>query len=166
MAQAAPPLTVHIDPDNTDFASAIYGQVLAGSAVVALSRHDEPPMEIVAGVCATMLVFWVAHVYAETVSRAVARDGRAGELSHVARREWPMVQAALPAVVALTLAALGLWSREAGITIALALGVVELGGWGTAAGRRAGRSKGRSLLVGLGSAGLGLLIIAAKVLIH
>ena len=114
-----------------------------------------------------MLVFWVAHVYAETISQRVAQDGRgARELRHLAEREWPMVQAALPAVVALTLAALGLWSREAGITIALGLGVVVLGGWGTAAGRRAGRSRRRSFLDGLGSAALGLLIILLKVLIH
>ncbi len=165
MAQAAPPLTVRLAPD-TDFASAIYGQVLAGSAVVALSRHDEPPMEIVAGVCATMIVFWIAHVYAETISRSVAQDGRVRAVSHLARRQWPMVQAALPAVVALTLAALGLWSRNAGITIALLLGVVALAGWGTAAGRRSGRPWGRALLGGLGSAVLGLLIIALKVLIH
>ena len=165
MAEAAPALTVRLDPD-TDFASAIYGQVLASASVVALSRHDEAPMEIVAGVAATMLVFWLAHVYAEAISRSVARDDRARELRHIAASEWPMVQAALPAVVALTLAALGLWSREAGITIALALGVVELGAWGTAAGRRAGRSQSRALLGGLSCAAFGLLIIVLKVLIH
>jgi len=165
VAQAAPPLTVRLIPD-TDFASAIYGQVLAGSAVVALSRHEEPPMEIVAGVTATMLVFWVAHVYAETISQRVSQESEARELRHLAEREWPMVQAALPAIVALTLAALGLWSREAGITIALGLGVVVLGGWGTAAGRRAGRSPARAFVDGLGSAALGLLSILLKVLIH
>lgn len=165
MAQAAPALIVRLAPD-TDFSSAIYGQVLAGSAVVALSRHDERPMEIVGGVSATMLVFWVAHVYAETISRAVARDGRSGALRHLARQEWPMVQAALPAVVALTLAALGLWSRGTGVTIALALGVVELFGWGLAAGRRSGRSKGGALGAGLVCAAFGLLLIGLKVLIH
>jgi hypothetical protein len=165
VAQAAPALTVRLAPE-TDFSSAIYGQVLAGSAVVALSRHDEPPLEIAAGVAATMLVFWVAHVYAEAISRSVARAGRARAVRHLAEREWPMVQAALPAVVALTLAALGLWSRESGITIALGLGVVALAGWGYAAGRRSGRSQHRALLAALGSAVLGLLIIALKVAIH
>ena len=86
MAQAAPPLTVHIDPDDTDFASAIYGQVLAGSAVVALSRHEEPPMEIVAGVHRDdARLLGRPRLRRDGLARRVSQEGEARELRHLAR---------------------------------------------------------------------------------
>ena len=135
-------MRIRVGPE-TDFAGAIYGQVLAGGAVVALSRHDETPIQIATAVAATMVVFWVAHVYALVMSRSVVESGpiRLGDFNHLAAREWPMVQAAAPAVVALVLAAAGVWSRETGITVALILGVVDLVGWGIAICRRSGRSR-------------------------
>ena len=153
---------------DTDFAGAIYGQVLAGGAVVALSRHDETPAEIAAAVTATMVVFWIAHVYALLMSRSVVASGRIriGDFGRLAVREWPMVQAAAPAIVALLLAAAGLWPRATGITIALVLGVADLIAWGIAIGRRSGRSKARSLLTGLGCGAFGALLIVLKALVH
>lgn len=153
---------------ETDFAGAIYGQVLASSAVVALSRHGESPAEVAAGVAATVLVFWAAHVYAEAISRSVVREGPrpAGALRRLAAHEWPIVQAAVPAVLALLLSAAGLWSLQAAIVIALVLGVAELAGWGLAIGRRTGRSPGEALLIGLACGAFGVAIIVLKALIH
>ncbi len=77
-----------------------------------------------------MVVFWIAHVYALVMSRSAVESGpiRLGDVNHLAARGWPMVQAAVPAVVALVLAAAGVWSRETGITVALILGVADLVG--------------------------------------
>ena len=67
-------MRIRVGPE-TDFAGAIYGQVLAGGAVVALSRHDETPIQIATAVAATMVVFWIAHVYALVMSRSVVESG-------------------------------------------------------------------------------------------
>ena len=171
LAQAPPPhrgaMRIRVGPE-TDFAGAIYGQVLAGGAVVALSRHDETPIQIATAVAATMIVFWIAHVYALVLSRSVVDSDRIriGDFRRLAVREWPMVQAAAPAVIALVLAAAGVWSRETGITIALLLGVADLFAWGIAIGRRAGRSTGVALATGASCAAFGALLIALKALVH
>ena len=53
-------------------ARAIYGQILVTSLVGALSEDSDIDAEyILLSVGATMLVFWLAHVYAEAMSRGL-----------------------------------------------------------------------------------------------
>jgi hypothetical protein len=71
---------------------AIYGTIVA-TAVVAASAHDQRPGLILAATVATLLVFWIAHVYSEVLAQGLRQAGldlsvapavMAGELSMLA----------------------------------------------------------------------------------
>src|SRR3954468_15042339 len=107
---------------TTNVAGAIYGQVLASSEVAALSLDKElDSAEILAALAGTMLVFWLAHVYAHTVAERLTGPHvpRRANLRLAMAREWPMLQAAVPAAGALVLGVLGVFSTQTAVTVAL-----------------------------------------------
>jgi hypothetical protein len=152
-------------PGPTNLAATINGQVLTIATVAALSTNEEHgALLILGGVASTMLVYWIAHAYAETISVSVTH-GRVlplGELRHVMAQEWPIAEAALPAIIVLGLTALGGWSTATGVLITLFGGVFALFGWGLAYGRRAELHWSRAAVVGSVNASLGLVIVALK----
>jgi hypothetical protein len=152
-----------------NLAGAIYGQIIATSTVAALSTDAELGAEVILGaLVATMLVFWIAHAYAEVTSATVmrARALPIGEIRAVMGKEWPIAQSAIPVAIPLVLAALGAWSTETGVSLALGAGVLALAGWGIGIGLRARMPRHQALVVGLITATLGLVVVALKVLVH
>ena len=145
---------------------AIYGGIVVLATVGALSADDGVgPGRMLFITLTTVLVFWIAHAFSETIElHATAERAlpvRAAE--SVLRTEWSIVQAALPAVIGLGLAALGIIGRGAGVNVTLALGLAELFGWGLFASRRAGRSLARSVPSALVFTALGVGIVLLKV---
>jgi hypothetical protein len=80
----------------------------------------------------TVLVVWIAYVYAQAMSRGI-RSGRPldrRELSALASQELPVVSAAVGPTVALLLGAFGLIGENAAIWAALSIGLVTLAAQG------------------------------------
>jgi hypothetical protein len=160
---------VHFRSERSDrhYAGAIYGTLLV-MALLAVEADDDPAGQVALAVGATMLAFWLAHVYAHSLGVRL----RSGEpLSWTNLRiemanEWPLVQAAGPAVAALLLAAAGLFDTGTAIVIGLVLGMVELFAWGVLLGRRQGLGRGRAILVGVIDCSFGLVIVLIEVLVH
>ena len=148
---------------------AVYGQILV-TAIVATLSEDEgiSAGELLFWVVVTMLVFWLAHVYAEGVARRLDRDRDLGlpDLRELARDELPELYAALPAVAALTLGWIGALSTEVAADLAIGFGVAALAGWGFVIARRSRLSpKGTFASVAINGA-FGLAIVALKVFIE
>lgn len=152
-------------PGPTNLAATINGQVLTIATVAALSTNEEHgALLIFTGVASTMLVYWIAHAYAETIAVSVTH-GRVlplGELGRVMAGEWPIAEAAIPALVVLGLTALGAWPTATGVLISLFGGVLALFSWGLAYGRRAQLPWWRAAVVGAVNASLGLVIVVLK----
>jgi hypothetical protein len=147
---------------------AVYGQILVTAIVATLSEdHGISAGELLFWVVVTMLVFWLAHVYAEGVGRRLGRDTDLGfrDVRELAKDELPELQAALPAVAALTLGWLGALSRDTSVDLAIGLGVAALGGWGFVIARRSGLSPWGTLTAVLVNGVFGLAIVGMKVLI-
>jgi hypothetical protein len=154
---------------RANVAGAIYGQVLATSFVAALSEEESIDAgEIFAGLLFTMLVFWLAHVYADAVARRLERDDPLTwrEVWNIAKHQWPMLQAAVPALLALSLGWVGALSTLAAVRLAIGLGAVALLAWGFVIARASRLSP----LGMLGSVALNgafaLGIVTLKLLIH
>ena len=84
----------------------------------------------------------------------------------VARREWPLCEAAVVPTVLLALAWAGVWSRETGPELALAAAVVQIIGWALVAGRRAGWTRMRTGIFAAGQGTLGVLLLLLERVVH
>jgi hypothetical protein len=154
---------------QANVAGAIYGQVLVTSFVAALSEAKSIDAgEIFAALFFTMLVFWLAHSYADAVASRLERDDplTLREVRTIAKYEWPMLQAAIPALLALSLGWVGAMPTLTAVRLAIGLGVLQLLTWGFVIARASRLSP----LATLGSVALngafGLGIVVLKVLVH
>jgi hypothetical protein len=99
-----------VSTPRANVAAAVYGQILVTSVVATLSEdHGISAGALLFWVLVTMLVFWVAHVYAEGVARRLDRDSdlTIAEVRDLAVDELPELLAALPAAGALLLGWIG-----------------------------------------------------------
>jgi hypothetical protein len=159
-----------VEEAHANPARAIYGTILVMAVITALSHDDSvTSAQLIAGVLATTFVFWIAHVYAEVLGRRV--EGEPGrptlaDIAVAARGEWPLVEASLLPVLCLLVGVVGIVETKTAVGIAIGAGVVELFGYGIAAGRRLQLSRGGTVVVGVVNGCLGLLIVLLKVLVH
>ena len=163
---AQPAAAEHANP-----ARAIYGTILVMAVITALSHDDDVGSgELIVGVLATTFVFWLAHVYAEVLGRRLEEEegGRPtlATIAVAARGEWPLVEASLLPVLCLLLGVVGIVKTETAVYIAIGAGVVELFGYGIAAGRKLELSTGATVIAGVVNGALGLVIVLLKVLVH
>jgi len=151
------------------YAGAIYGTIVATAVIAGLSEDDEvSSTDMVLGTLGTTIVFWVAHVYARILGERAQRRTRptSEQVRAVARTEWPMVESGALIAAPALLAALGVWSRDFGANLAVALGVAILFGIGILFARREGVGWLGALLAGTINGLLGALIVVLKTLVH
>jgi hypothetical protein len=136
------------------------------------SKSRDGVVEIAFVALTTLIVYWFAHAYADMLPQRAhhrADGGKAHalfDLGRALRSEWPIVggSGSLIAVLLIS-AALGAGTDTA-VDIALWFAVLELLLWGILAARAAELRGWAVLTYGLGSAVLGLLIGALRVLLH
>ena len=151
-----------------DSAAGVYGTLLTLSVLVGLSLKRSGPGVMAITVAVSVVIFWIAHVHAGLVAlwvRAETRPGRRAAIEVMAR-EAPMVESAVPAIVFLALASLGVLSTSAAVWTALVYGNVALAVWGALIARRAGLGLVGIVVVSGVNLGLGGLIVLLKLLIH
>ncbi len=148
----------------------IYGLILA-TTVIAVSREtaSSPSAgETAVAVMVVALAFWLAHIYASLLGVAVSEERRLtrGEAAQALRRNWSLVEVAVPLVLMLALGAIGVISDRSALVAATIIALVEL----TAAGGYAAIRHGATPLGAIFSAaialGLGAAIVLLKALVH
>jgi hypothetical protein len=146
-----------------NLAGGIYGTILVTSLVAAADGSDEIWRSL--GIVeVTVLVFWLAHVYAHALAWRLDSDEgftRAG-LRRIAMGEWPLLQAAIVPSLALLAGGLGLISSRAAYWIAIGYGVVALIWWGLLFARKERMSVLATTAVVLVNASFGLCIVLLK----
>jgi hypothetical protein len=155
--------------DTHAVARTIYGTILITALVAGLSEgKDIDAWQILVSVTGTAIVFWAAHVYAEVISQRLAA-GRSLSWAEIGRsmsEELPMIQAGFPAALALGLSALGFYSTETGVTLAIGFGVASLFAYGVVLGHREGASRRQTFVTACVNGGFGLVIVALKAFVH
>ena len=155
--------------DTHAVARTIYGTILITALVAGLSEgKDIDAWQILVSVTGTALVFWAAHVYAEILSQRLAA-GRSlswAETRRAMNEELPMIQAGVPAAIALSLAALGFYSTETGVTLAIGFGVASLFAYGVVLGHRERASRMQTFIGACVNGTFGLVIVALKAFVH
>ncbi len=155
--------------DTHAVARTIYGTILITALIAGLSENEGiDAWQILVSVTATTFVFWAAHVYAEVLSQQLAA-GRALSWAAAWRAmdgELPMIQAGLPPGILLGLAALGFYSTETGVTLAIGFGVASLFAYGIVLGHREGSGRLQTFVGACVNGAFGLVIVALKAFIH
>ncbi|MER6998588.1 hypothetical protein [Streptomyces sp. NPDC000410] len=150
-----------------DYAGAIYGSLLAASVIATAGTTGSfPRVQLVVMLLTTGLVFWITHVYVRLVGDRLAHQALSWEIvRHEARKEWPLVQAAVPPAAAVAVSPLlGLGDSD---TVWLALGVAlaEQVIWGTVTVVKASATRRLIAVTAAVNLVLGLVLVAAKVLV-
>ncbi len=153
---------------NVRFGAAVYGSFLVASVVGVAFEAGQDARAMTTTAFASALVFWLAHWWSEVIGEQISggEEFRRRDVFVVARREWPLVEAAVVPTAFLALAWAGVWSRETGAQLALGAAVLQITGWALVAGRRAGWSWLRvSLFAAVGGA-LGIALLLLEKFVH
>jgi hypothetical protein len=150
------------------FGAAVYGSFLVASVVMVAFEAGQDARFMTVAAFGSALVFWLAHWWSEALGEQIeaGETFRHRDVLRVARREWPLVEAAVVPTLLLALAWVGVWSRETGAELALAAAVLQIIGWALVAGRRAGWTWMRTGVFAAGQGTLGVLLLLLERLVH
>jgi hypothetical protein len=148
--------------------ASVYGTVLVSSVIVGLGQAEDSAGWMMATVTVTALVFSLAHGWANALGRS-ATDRQPMSLELLLegiRYEWPMAEAVMPALVALGLAALDVYSIQTGLWVAIVANTVLLFVWGARLRQRAEGTPVQIFVAGLMTSTLGLVLVVLKAVVH
>lgn len=146
-------------------ANVVYGTVVVLAALTAAYGSENHPWRLALVVFTSVVVLWVAHVYAHALSHSLEtrKQLSGGELVNVGRRELGIVLSAVGPMIALLLGAAHVFAETVAIWVAFGVGLLTLAVEGVRYARleRAG-PVGTIVAVALNVA-LGLFLVALKV---
>jgi len=148
---------------------AIYGLILVSGMIVVSASSSGAAVDAAITVAVTVIVFFAAHVFAGTLGRLAATDGRAGlraSLSASAHQSSGMLLASLPPLVILVLGATRVIDDSTAMWAALIVNTVLLGALGWIAVARWSTHWVPRILAALTTAAFGGALIALKAIIH
>ncbi len=153
---------------------AIYGLIMVAGLVVIVADKAEASWEILVKVAVTVVVFWVAHVFAGTVAHLSDEIGpeipAVGHLESAFRysvaHSWEMLFAAAIALIPLAFGVVNLLDDDVAIWATMWVTVFALGVVGFAKVAMWSDALTHRLLGGASIAGLGVVLIGLKALVH
>eukprot|EP00611_Tribonema_gayanum_P031044 TRINITY_DN8820_c0_g2_i1.p2 TRINITY_DN8820_c0_g2~~TRINITY_DN8820_c0_g2_i1.p2 ORF type:complete len:177 (-),score=37.86 TRINITY_DN8820_c0_g2_i1:119-649(-) len=150
--------------------SAIYGVLVVSAMIIVTGRKSETSWELFVTVLSTILVFWVAHVFAVVVSNlglAIGGDKTFGALLlYGIRHSSGLLLGALIPLAIILLGALGVLADETAMWTALGVDIVILGLIGYVAVARMTPSPWARAIGTLVTSLLGVVIVALKAFFH
>ncbi|MEU6671044.1 hypothetical protein [Streptomyces sp. NPDC046727] len=145
----------------------VYGAVLASSMVAALTQYGHTSAKVRGYDALWVLVTACASALAHGYAHYIAERGpqHRWDMLVALRHEWPLVTAVLPTVFLLAGARWGWWPAKGVEYTAFALNIVILFVLGVVTARWSARRWPVAVLMGLGDALLGLIVVGANALI-
>lgn len=109
-------------------AGTVYGTIVVMGAIAAGTASEATASHLAAAAGATVLVLWIAHVYADALGETIQLGRRMdrAEFASVATRELSIPLAAVAPVGALVLGSVGVLRESTAIWVAMGFGIVTL----------------------------------------
>ena len=149
-------------------AGTVYGTVIVLAVLVAGGKAAEQSLWRLVGIVTTsVLVLWMAHVYAHALGASVQVDRRldAAELREIAGRELAMPLAAVAPAAALVLGATGLLAGRTSFWLAFGVGIATLGVQGLRYARVERLGAAGTVVAVATNLGLGVVLVIFEVLV-
>jgi hypothetical protein len=137
------------------------------SVVTAGARTESELWQLAVIAAVTVIVFWLAHVYAQGLEQSLALGRRlnAADIWVIARRESSIALAGILPVAMIVLGAAGVLSDSAALWLAVGVGVAALTVQGMRYARLERLSRTGTLLTVATNVGLGLVLVVLKALL-
>ena len=149
-------------------AGAVYGTIVVLAALTAgATAYEHDLWRLGAIVGASVVVLWVAHVYAHGLGESLALERRLtrAELQAIAGRELSIALAAVVPLAAVALGALGVLEDRSAVWLAFGLGVATLAVQGVRYARLERLGPTGTVVAIAVNVGLGLTIVAMKLIL-
>jgi len=146
----------------------LYGAIVSAAVLATISAHADGSTFVGVGTALVLVVYWMAHVYINTLSRQFAGDTRHFllRLRTASVHETSVLKGGVPAIVVYAVASWAGLGISSSAAAAVYFSVVLLGAVGYLGAHQAGL-RGRIVVLEVaGAASFGLLIVAAKTLLH
>lgn len=150
-----------------DIAGVVYGTIVVMATLTAAYATEKRPWQLAAIVGATVVVLWVAHLYAHGLSRSInrRRQLRNGDLAALARSELGILLAGALPFAALVAGGLDVIPETTAVWLALGIGIVTLGAEGLRYARVERLGPTQASLIVCANLALGLVVVLMKVLL-
>ncbi|WP_251452839.1 hypothetical protein [Microbacterium sp. Marseille-Q6648] len=149
---------------------AVYGVLLVAGLIVVASLHSTSSLQVLVTVVFTVVVFWLAHVYAGTVAHHGLDEGRdtglRASFRQALRASWGLLLSALIPCAILLLGTTQVVPDPVAEWAALWSCVILLGILGYVAFARRGAAMPVRLLGAVSTAGFGALMALLKAIVH
>jgi hypothetical protein len=153
---------------RSDASGLLYGAVVSGGAMAAISSHADASTRVAVATLAVLAIYWLAHVYVQTLSRQLGGDTRLlmPRVAASAREEAIVLFGGIPTVaVYVAVSALGGTPSKAAFG-ALFFLVALLFTVGYLGARQAELTGLRAVVEAVGAGLFGVLIVIMKALLH
>ena len=148
-------------------AGAIYGIIAYLAILVLLEEDHTDPMDAIAILVGSAIVYWLAHVYAHLLPRMAAIGRlRSGRFWETAADQIGILLVVLVPVVPLLLGVLGILSGRTAVRTAIAAGIASLGVFAIREARAAGLGWRRSIVMAAGLVLAGVTLLWFEVSLH
>jgi hypothetical protein len=150
----------------------IYGTIVAAALLATEAAASESVPEMVGTILATLVVYWLAHVYADVIARQALHEGdepRRITLRAVVEsitQELGIIAGGALLVFVLVVVDVAGASQPIAVDAAQLCSIGQLVTWGVLAARRGHLRMGWLILYALVSAALGVLIALLKIALH
>ena len=147
-------------------AEAIYGLILYSALIAAVSDNDSNSVEVLAGSVATLLIFWGAHVFAQTLAAHGAEKKLSVALGHAINDSSGMLYASVLPSVPLILGAFSLMTTDDAVSLSLLIAMVVLGALGYNSLGERGKHPVLRVFGAIGTAFFGFMVIVLNIAVH
>ena len=153
----------HADPPGL-----LYGAIVSAAVLATVSAHAEGATFVGMATAVVLVIYWLSHVYTETLSLQLEGDERRfrHRLRDASAHETSVLKGGVPAIVVYVAMSLAGADVDTAATAAVYVTVVLLAGVGYLGAHRTGATGGTLVLEVAGAASFGVLIVAAKTLLH
>ncbi len=147
---------------------AVYGTITLGALLAAEDGLHDTYLETVGSVAVALVLYWLAHSYAELLGQRLATGGRltARALGQALARDWAIVRGTSAPLLALLAAWAVSASQETAVTVALWTCAATLVAFELLAGLRARAQSGELALEVCVGAAMGMGVIALRAILH
>jgi hypothetical protein len=153
---------------HTDPAGLLYGAIVSAAVLATVSAHSEDAAFVGVATALVLFVYWMAHVYIRTLSTQLDGDTRHFllRLRSSSAHETSVLKGGVPAILVYVVANAAGADTDSAAAVAVYFAVFLLAAVGYL-GAHQGGLRGRAVVLEVaGAASFGVLIVAAKTLLH